>query len=56
MNIEILKYQYKMGAYSLQDLMNMVENREISEQDFFEITRKYYKILKNKQEKKGDTY
>lgn len=55
MNIEIIKYQYTLGVYSLNDLIKLVKEKQITEKDFFEITRKYYwAVLKT--QKMGDTY
>ena len=41
-SINIIQYKYKMGALSIKQLVEMEENQEISEDDFFEITRKNY--------------
>ena len=38
----IIKYKWQHGAYNLQDMIQFVENKTLSEQQFFEITRHYY--------------
>ena len=48
MSIEILEYQYRMGALSIKNLVEMVEQQQITEEQFHDITRKNYKgFIKN---------
>lgn len=38
----IIQYKYSTGALSIEDLVKMVEQNQLSEKEFFEITRKNY--------------
>lgn len=49
-NLNIVEYKYRMGAYSLQMLVNKVENGELTQDQFFSVTRKKYKGFRQIQE------
>ena len=50
--IDLIKYKWELGAYSLQDIVNFVKNQELTSEDFFEITRFNYNAIIQKM---GDT-
>ena len=39
---EMIMYKWENGVYNLQDLINLVKNNQITQQDFFKITRFNY--------------
>ena len=39
---EMIMYKWEHGVYNLQDLINLVKNNQITQQDFFKITRFNY--------------
>lgn len=45
-NVQLIKYKYEAGAYSKEDLVNMVPD-QLSEKDFFVVTRCFYQAIKN---------
>ena len=55
MTVNILEYQYKMGTCSLSDLIRLVKEKELTEEDFFEITRLNYQgLIKSREEKQEE--
>ena len=50
----LIKNKYEMGAYDLEDLLNMVENKIINKEEFFDITRFNYDGLKSRIKKSKD--
>ena len=44
-NKDIIKFKYEQGVYDLQDLLLLVEYKDITKQEFFEITRFKYESL-----------
>lgn len=47
-NKELIRYYYQTGVYSIEKVMEKVGRKIISKQDFYDITRKYYDVLKQK--------
>lgn len=35
----LIEFKWENGVYDLKDLLKLVENKEINEKEFFEITR-----------------
>lgn len=55
MTTNILTYQYKMGTCSLNDLIRLVKEKELTEEDFFEITRLNYQgLIKSREGKQKE--
>ena len=50
----LITYKWNQGIYNLEDLLKLVEKKQITISDFFEITRYDYDAIK-KQKNKGDT-
>ena len=50
----LIKNKYEMGAYDLEDLLNMVENKIINKEEFFDITTFNYDGLKSRIKKSKD--
>ena len=48
-NLNIVEYKYRMGAYSLEMLMKKVETGELTQDQFFSVTRKKYQGFKQAQ-------
>lgn len=46
LSISLVQYLYEAGKLSLYDLCGLVDSKEISENDFHEITRMHYKSIK----------
>lgn len=44
-NLAILQYKWDTGVYGLEELSKLVQLKEITEKDFFEITRYNYKSI-----------
>ena len=44
-NLTILQYKWDTGVYGLEELSELVQSKEITEKDFFEITRYNYKSI-----------
>lgn len=44
-NLTILQYKWDTGVYGLEELSKLVQLKEITEKDFFEITRYNYKSI-----------
>ena len=44
-NLVILQYKWDTGVYGLEELSKLVQSKEITEKDFFEITRYNYKSI-----------
>lgn len=44
-NKGLIQYKWKNGVYDLKDMCELVQREEISEQDFFDITRYYYAVV-----------
>lgn len=44
-NLAILQYKWDTGVYGLKELSELVQLKEITEKDFFEITRYNYKSI-----------
>lgn len=42
----IIQYKWQHGVYGLEDMMRFVENKILSKQQFFEITRYNYNDVK----------
>lgn len=49
-SLNIIEYKYKMGAYSLETLVDKVKNKELTQDEFFSITRKNYQGFRRVQE------
>lgn len=43
----IIQYKWQHGVYGLEDMMQFVENKILSKQQFFEITRYNYDGVKS---------
>lgn len=43
----IIKYRWQYGIYGLEDMVGLVENKILSKQQFFEITRYNYDGVKS---------
>ena len=48
-NYYIIKYQYEMGVISLEDMCEHVEDEIITKDEFKNITRLEYDIIKNRE-------
>ena len=46
-NYIIIEYKWEHGIYDLKDMINLVQNKILSKQQFFEITRYNYDGVKN---------
>ena len=47
---ELITYKYQQGTYSVIHLIDLVRTKYITEQDFFDITRKHFPIMQEKKE------
>lgn len=47
----ILQYKWDTGVYGLEELSKLVQSKEITEKDFFEITRYNYKSIQEEKRK-----
>ncbi len=52
MTYTLLQYMYEHGIYTLEDLMQYVDNGNITKEQFHSITRMYYDGVKANIEKK----
>ena len=43
----LITYKWESGVYDLEDLIKLVENEELTVDEFFEITRLNYAATKN---------
>jgi len=43
----LITYKWESGVYDLEDLVKLVENEELTVDEFFEITRLNYAATKN---------
>lgn len=50
MSKTLIEFYYQLGVYDVDKMIQLVKEKEISEQEFFEITRLHYKVLKKKKE------
>ena len=48
MSKTLIEFYYQLGVYDIDKMIQLVEKEEITEQQFFEITRLHYKVLKKK--------
>ncbi len=48
MSKTLIEFYYQLGVYDVDKMIQLVEKKEITEQQFFEITRLHYKVLKKK--------
>ena len=48
MSKTLIEFYYQLGVYSIDKMMQLVDKGEISEKEFFDITRLHYKVLKKK--------
>ena len=46
MTKEIIDYYYKTKVYNIEYMVDLVDRGKITEEEFFEITRLSYKIIK----------
>ena len=51
MSKTLIEFYYQMGVYDLNKMIQLVKEEQITEKDFFDITRLNYKALVEK--KKG---
>lgn len=42
-SISLIQYKWSMGVYQLKDMVDLVNNKIIDEETFFDITRKKFK-------------
>lgn len=47
-NENIITYKWEQGVYSLKDLIYLVEFKQITPAQFFEITRQHYDTITQK--------
>ncbi len=43
MTLTEIQYKWEMGVLSIEDMRSLVDHKKITKEDFFEITRTYYK-------------
>ena len=48
MSKTLIEFYYQLGVYDIDKMIQLVKKKEITEQQFFEITRLNYKVLKKK--------
>lgn len=48
MSISQIEYFWEHGIYSIEKMCSLVDRKIITEQEFHEITRKYYKAIMQK--------
>ena len=48
-NYYLIKYKYEMGVISLEDMCEYVEDEIITKDEFKDITRLEYDIIKNRE-------
>ena len=53
---QLIEYKYHSGVYSLVDLINLVSMDLITEQDFYDITRLKFYIMKEKEQDKDEDH
>ena len=49
MSRTLIEFYYQMGVYSLDKMIQLVKEEQLSEKDFFDITRLNYKALIKKE-------
>lgn len=56
MGIYLLQYYWDNNIYDKDKMCELVEQKIISEEDFFNITRLRYNVIKNKNKKRDVTF
>ena len=55
MEKDLIKYKWRHGIYSIEEMLKLVENNEITIEEFEDITGKSYKGIKKERKLSGKT-